>query len=57
MNLQELNKKIIDLEKGYDYFYLDDRRAIDRRIYNAPYTTPAHEIKNFPYDLYEEKTA
>ena len=42
-------------EKGYDYFYLDDRRAIDRRIYNAPYTTPAHEIKNFPYDLYEEK--
>ena len=41
-------------EKGYDYFYIDDRRAIDRRIYNAPYTTPAHEIKNFPYPRSEE---
>ena len=44
-------------EKGYTNFYFDDLGDMNRKIYNAPYTTPAHEIKNFPYDLYEEKSA
>ena len=42
-------------EKLYTWFSFDDLGDMHRKVNGAKYTTPAEEIKNFPYKLYEEK--